>query len=183
MLKLVIPALEYWDERNQEFVTMKKDYTLRLEHSLISISKWEAKWHKAYIGDKNRTEDQALDYIRCMSLDGDPPPEVYIGFRPEHIKQINDYIDDPMTATYIPHFKTEGTGRRGDAITSELIYYWMVSYQIPVQFEKWHLNRLMTLIDVFNAKSKKQKKRPIRDIAEEYAKINAERRKKLGTTG
>lgn len=183
MLEIIIPGSEFWDPNTEEF-RKTKDYTLRLEHSLISISKWEAKWKKAFLNNKNRTEVEMLDYIRCMSISGDPPVDAYIGLNKEHIEKIREYIDDRMTATFVYHPPgSEGAPRSQDKLTSEVIYYQMISYGIPVQFEKWHINRLLTLIDVFNVKNSKQKKRPIGEILRSNAALNAKRRAELGTTG
>lgn len=183
MLELVIPASEYWDPYKEEFC-QTKECRLKLEHSLISISKWEAKWKKAFLNNKNRTEAEMLDYIRCMSVTGDPPVDAYVGMNETHIKQIKEYIDDRMTATFVYHAPGgEGQASQRDKLTSEIIYYQMISYNIPVQFERWHINRLLTLLDVFSVKNGKQKKRPIGEILRSNAALNAKRKAEWRTTG
>lgn len=184
MLEIIVPAGEFWNEIDQEF-HYTPERRLRLEHSLISISKWEARWHQAYLSRKEKTEEQILDYIRCMSIDKNVPMETFYSLSRENIKIIRAYIDEPMTATVIPKEVSEGNGGPGtkDTFTSELIYYYMISYQIPVQFEKWHLNRLLTLIHVFGMKNAPPKKRSMAQIMQSNAALNAKRRAKLGTRG
>lgn len=182
MLELTIPAGEIWDESKQEF-RQTREVKLKLEHSLISISKWEARWKKAYLKDREKTEEEVLDYICCMSIGTEITLDMLLMLTVEDIAKIKAYINDPMTATVIKHPPQEGGRPTGDTITSELIYYWMGSYQIPVQFEKWHLNRLLALIDLYNVKNNPPKKRSMRQIAQSYAELNAQRRKTLGTKG
>lgn len=182
MLEITIPAGEIWDERKEEF-RQTKEITLKLEHSLISISKWEARWKKAYLKNREKTDEEVLDYIRCMSIGPEPTLDTLMMLSAENVSQIKSYIDDPMTATVIKHPEQEGGKPTGDTVTSELIYYWMGTYQIPVQFEKWHLNRLLALIDLYNVKNNPPKKRSMREIAQSYSELNAARRKALGTKG
>ena len=151
MLQITIPPAELWDEKNEIFIT-SKGATLKLEHSLISISNWEMKWHMPYF-DEHKTEEQALDYIRCMTLNKELDPSVYLGLTPANIKAINEYMQDEMTATKIKDIKT-GSGRSSQSITSELIYYWMIQFGIPFTCEKWHINRLIMLIQNMYAPAK-----------------------------
>ena len=187
MLQITIPAAEsaeFWDEVNECFVTTpaKKEQTLQLEHSLVSLSKWESKWCKPYISKKDKTDEEALDYIKCMTVNRNVDPEVYERLTTENIKQINEYINAPMTATTISDRK--GGKVNNEVITAELIYYWMISLQIPVEkFEKWHLNRLITLIRVFDVKNGPQKKMSKREIMSRNAELNAARRQQLNTKG
>lgn len=180
MLQLTIPAREYWDERTQEFVNTR-EYSLELEHSLVSLSKWESKWHKAFLSKTPKTHEETLDYIRCMTLTPDVPPEVYNNLSRENVKMINEYIDDPMTATYISNEK-QSKGR-GETITAELIYYWMIALNIPFECQYWHLNRLIMLVRVCNVKNSPPKKMSKRDIASRNAALNAARRQQLNTKG
>ena len=142
MLQIRIPEFEGWDDKNEVFVN-KKAQNLTLEHSLVSISKWEAKYHKPFLSRDDKTEEETLDYVRFMTLTQNVDPEVYYRLTPDLINRIKDYIDDPMTATTI-NDKNKGSNR--EIITSELVYYWMVSFNIPFECQKWHFNRLITLI-------------------------------------
>ena len=180
MLRITIPAAELWDEVNQEFVTTKEQ-TLQLEHSLVSLSKWESKWNKAFLGKQEKTVEETLDYVRCMTITQNVKPDVYNRLTPENIKQINDYIDAPMTAT---HFSNERqSGGNYEIATSELIYYWMIALNIPFECQKWHLNRLLTLIKVCNIKNTPPKKMSRRDLMSRNAALNAARRKQFNTRG
>lgn len=180
MLNITVPATELYDEQNNEFI-ITKEQPLQLEHSLVSLSKWEAKWHKAFLTKVEKTEEEMRDYIRCMTITQNVNPDVYRCLSADNIQRIRDYIDDPMTATYISDDKTSKGGR--ETVTSELIYYWMISLNIPVEFQKWHLNRLITLIKVCNVKNSPHKKRSKKDIASQYASLNAARRKQFNTKG
>lgn len=157
MLTIIVPGKEDFDDNKQEFVTTKTT-KLVLEHSLISISKWEAKWHRPFLNNSNRTTEELIDYIKCMTITQNVDPEVYNHLSDENITQIKDYLEDPMTATTFggDNLRKNEKKGRGRIITSELIYYWMISLQIPIEFEKWHINRLMTLIRVCNEENKAQ---------------------------
>lgn len=182
MLRITIPGTEYWDEKKERFFYTRETH-LQLEHSLVSISKWEAKWHKPFIDNKDLTGEQIVDYIRCMTLTQNVDPNVYYQIDEDNLNKIKAYIDDPMTATWFS--KTVGPPKRKEIVTSEIIYYWMIKLNIPVEFQKWHINRLITLIKVFEAKDDTQSGKKInkRQIAQEYAAINAARRKALNTKG
>lgn len=180
MLQLTIPAREYWDERTQEFVNTR-EYSLELEHSLDSLSKWESKWHKAFLTKQPKTYEETIDYIRCMTLTPGIPPDAYNHLSRENIKTINEYIDNPMTATYISEQKN--SKGRSETVTSELIYYWMVALNIPFECQYWHLNRLITLVRVCNIKQSPPKKMSKRDIASRNAALNASRKQQLNTRG
>lgn len=180
MLTITIPASEMWDEKNEKFIEIK-ECTLQLEHSLISLSKWESKWCKPFLFTKEKTEEETLDYVRCMTLTTRVSPEVYYGLTSENIKAINTYIEAPMTATC---FRADRNGRGNrEIVTSELIYYWMIALNIPFECQKWHLNRLLTLIRVCNIKNQPAKKMSRREIMSRNAALNAARRKQLGTNG
>lgn len=181
MLQITIPSRELWDESTNEFV-ITKEQTLQLEHSLISISKWESKWQKAFLTKQEKTHEETIDYVKCMTLNQNVDPNVYNYLTNENIRQINSYIDAPMTATYFSEEKG-GRGGRSEQITSELIYYWMIALQIPFECQKWHLNRLLTLVRVCNIKNQPPKKRSRREIMSRNAALNAARRKQLNTKG
>ncbi len=179
MLKITIPSQEFWSEEKQEFCYVKET-TIQLEHSLVSLSKWESKWHKPFLKDEEKTVEETIDYIRCMTLTQNVNPDVFRYITEEVMQQVSDYIEDPMTATW---FSKKLKPPNRDIITSEVIYYWMVALQIPFECQKWHLNRLITLIRVCDEMNAPKKKRSARQIAMENAKINAARRKALHTKG
>lgn len=179
---ITIPGSEeLWDDRLQEFLPATKPTTITIEHSLVSLSKWEAKWHKAYLGYQEKTEEEVLDYIKCMTLETDVDPEVYRRLSAETVMEIRDYIEDPMTATTFNNQESRGSR---EIITSEVIYYQMIALKIPVEFQYWHLNRLFTLIKVCSIKNDpKPKKMPRAEAARQRAALNAKRRAALKTRG
>jgi hypothetical protein len=180
MLRLHIPSVELWDEQNQEFI-QTKEQTLQLEHSLVSLSKWESKWCKPFLSNKEMTEDETIDYIRCMTLTQNVPPETYKYIQDPQIKEVVDYIKAPMTATW---FSDEKNKRRSkEIVTAELIYFWMFSLNIPLDCQKWHLNRLLTLIKVCDIKNAPPKKMSKRATASKYAALNAARRQQYNSKG
>ena len=180
MLQITIPACEQWDEATNEFVYTKAQ-TLQSEHSLISISKWESKWNKAFLSKNEKTYEETVDYIKCMTITQNVDPSVYLRLTNENIEQINQYIDAPMTATYFMEDDDKKPSR--ETITAELIYYWMIALNIPFECQKWHLNRLLTLVKVCNIKNAPPKKRSKGDIMRRNAKLNAARRAKHHTRG
>lgn len=182
MLTINIPAGELFDDDKGEFITSKAQ-TLCLEHSLVSISKWESKWHKPFLNDKEqKTHKETIDYIRCMTITQNVDPNCYYFLTNKNILDVKAYIDDSMTATWFSEKKTSSSKR---IITSEVIYYWMVALQIPFECKKWHLNRLLTLIKVCNEENKPQNKKHKnkRDFLASRAALNAARKKQLGTRG
>jgi hypothetical protein len=180
MLQITIPSAEFWDERKHEFVQVKEQ-TLQMEHSLLSLSKWEAKWNKPFLTDKPKTDEEVLDYIKCMTITQNVSPETYLRLTKDNITKINEYIGASMTATTFSEDKTRKPNR--EIVTSELIYYWMIAMNIPPEYQKWHLNRLMTLIRVCSIKNQPPKKRSAKDVASSNASLNAARRKQLNTKG
>ena len=187
MLQIVIPARpkqEYWDEERERFVyeEAKKECVLQLEHSLISLSKWESKWHKSFLSKKDKkTREETIDYIKCMTLTQNVDPSVYDRITNENVKQINEYISNPMSAA---HFPEEPKGKiNNEPIIADLIYYWMVTLNIPFTCEKWHLNRLIALIRVCNIKNAPPKKTSARDIMSRNAAINEANKKRFKTRG
>ena len=179
MLTLSISAKEYWDEQIEEFI-YPEEKTIQLEHSLVSLAKWEAKWHKPFLTREEKTHEEIKDYIRFMTITQNVKPELYDHLTAEHYRQINEYIDDPMTATW---FSKDQRRSNGKQVTAELIYYWMIALNIPVEFQKWHLNRLLTLIKVCNIEQQPGKKMSQKEILRNNAAINAARRAKLHTKG
>lgn len=180
MLQITIPGFEYYDELNGKIVTVKGQ-DLQLEHSLVSISKWESKWKKPFLGNESKTRAETIDYIRCMTLTQNVKPDVYQGITYENIKKVNEYISDPMTATTFRNNSRKGGS--GSVITSEIIYYWMISLEIPMECQRWHLNRLLTLVRVCDEKSQPGKKMSKNDVMSQYRSLNAARRSRYGTRG
>lgn len=180
MLQITIPARELWDEAKNEFI-YTKECTLQLEHSLISLSKWESKWCKAFFSKEPKTQEETLDYIKCMTLTPNVKDEIYACLSNDNVTEINKYIEAPMTATFFSQDKGGKPNR--EQITSELIYYWMIALTIPFECQKWHLNRLLTLIRVCNIKNHPPKKMSKREIMSRNSALNAARRKQLNTKG
>ena len=179
-LTINIPGKDLYDEKNSCFVTIRPT-TIVLEHSLLSISKWESKWHKAYFSRETKTEEEAFDYIRCMCLAQNVDPNVFKAIDAESAKKISDYIADPMTATTIHNIDKKPSR---DIITNELIYFWMTDFGIPFDpCEKWHINRLFTLIQVASAKNQPPKKMGRKDMLNQRNLLNAQRRAKYHTRG
>lgn len=180
MLQITVPGIDGWDEIKEEFVTLK-DTTLVLEHSLISISKWESKWHKPFLTKDEKTPEQVNDYVRCMTINPNVPDEVYNRLTRQNIADVLAYINDPMTATTI----TERGGKKfsREIVTSELIYYWMVALEIPFECQKWHINRLMMLIQICSIKNQPDKKMSRKSTMQQNAALNAARRQKAHSRG
>ena len=180
MLTITIPATEEFDEIRGEFL-YTKEQTLQLEHSLISISKWESKWCKPFLGKQDKTHEEVIDYIKCMTLNNNVSDRVYACLTQDNLTAINNYIGAPMTATTFSDSKNSKANR--EIVTAELIYYWMIALQIPFECQKWHLNRLLTLIRVCNVKNAPPKKMGKRATTSHYAQLNAARRQQLNTRG
>ena len=180
MLQITIPGIELWDE-SREIFTQTKEQTLQLEHSLVSLSKWESKWGKAFLSKQEKTYEETIDYIKCMTITQNVDPNVYNCLSKSIIDKITEYIEAPMTATYFS--KEQSSGNSREQVTSELIYYWMIALNIPFECQKWHLNRLLTLIRVCNIKNQPPKKMSKRAIMSRNAALNAARRKQLNTRG
>ena len=179
-LILTVPEREFYDEKTGRFISTKKT-VLQLEHSLLSITKWESKWHKPYLSKIEKTEEESFDYIRCMCLNKDVDPNVFRALGPKQAQMIADYINNPMTATTI---KRKENRPSKEIITNELVYYWMTNFSIPFDpCEKWHFNRLMTLIEIASIKSQPAKKMGKNQAARERSALNAQRRAKFNTRG
>lgn len=180
MLEITIPKGEEWDEVNEQFVYTDEVH-LVLEHSLLSISKWESKWEKPFFSRKDKTLEEALDYIRCMTITKNVNPETYFLLSEENLNDINNYIQKKMTATT---FSNLGHRPSREIVTSEIIYYQMVTLGIPFECEKWHINRLLTLIKVCSIKNNPKKKRIGKhELASRNRALNAARKAKLHTHG
>ena len=183
MLRITIPAKELWDEEKEEFISTK-EHTLDLEHSLVSISKWESKWHKPFLSNDTKTNEEILDYIRCMTITQNVDPDVYNNIPIDIQEEIQEYINDKRTATWFNEDQnSKKSGRNSEQITSELIYYWMIAQNIPIKCEKWHLNRLLTLVQVCNIKNAPPKKMGKNSIMSRNASLNAARRKRVNSKG
>lgn len=188
MLTIIIPRVRLWDSKEEVFVS-SKEQTLSLEHSLVSISKWEAKWRKPFLSDDKKTNEQTLDYIKCMTLTQNVDDVVYNALTKKNLEDVSNYIDNKMSATWFSEpKKSSDAGGKKEIITSEVIYYWMVSFNIPFECQKWHLNRLLTLIKVCNAKNKAAnggKKGGVnkKEIMANNTELNKIRRQQLGTSG
>lgn len=180
MLTIVVEGTEMFDDSKQEFVT-EGDVTLELEHSLVSLSKWESIYEKPFLGTNEKTNEELIGYIKAMVLNPKIPVEVFSRLSEDNINEINDYIDAKMTATWFS--EAPGAPQSRDIITAEVIYYWMITFQIPFECENWHLNRLFTLIRVCNIKQAKPKKMSRAEMAARNRTLNAQRREQLGSKG
>ena len=174
MLSITIPEVELWDEVNHEFINIEGG-TLQLEHSLASLYDWESKWHKPFLSKEPHSYEETMDYVRCMILNKDANQELCKYLTSQNIEEINKYIEDPMTATWFSKDRTAPANK--SVITAEIIYYWMVTLNIPQECQYWHLNRLMTFIRVCNEKNKPPKKMSKKDLLDRHRIINEARRK------
>jgi len=178
VLRLHVTTAEDYVEATQEFVA-KSSVVLELEHSLVSVSKWESKWEIPFLSSEDKTEEQILDYVRMMYLGEDFPDQVVPKMTRAHFDSINDYINKKMTATW---FRNEPSGPSREIVTAELIYYWMIALSIPFECQHWHLSRLLTLIRVCNIKNNPEKK-GVRQSMADRRRLNQERKAQLGTKG
>lgn len=180
MLEITIPEHELFNETTNEFITVKPQ-TIKLEHSLVSVSKWESKWKKPFLDQKKKTREETIDYIRCMTITQNVSPLVYAGLSSKNIEEVAAYIEDSQTATWFTD-TNKPQGQR-EATTSELIYYWMVAFNIPMECQKWHLSRLLTLIKICNIKNQKPKKMGKKAVMSDNRALNAARRARLNSKG
>jgi len=180
MLKLTVPGVEHFDEATQEFVNVG-DTVLELEHSLVSLSKWESIYEKPFLGATEKTTEEVVGYIRAMILTPEVPEEIFSRLTEANLSEINEYIDAKMTATWFN--EAPGAPKSREIVTSELVYYWMVTFAIDWEAQYWHLNRLFTLIRVCNVKNAKPKKMSRSEIAARNRELNAQRKAQLGTKG
>ena len=179
MLQITIPEIEMYDELNEEFIEIPET-VLRLEHSLVSVSKWEAKWKKPFLDQKPKTDAETRDYVRCITLTQNVDTKVYLGLGHDQMEQINQYINTEQTATW---FSKDAKPPSREIVTSELLYYVMCAYQIPWEAQKWHLSRLLTLIRIASIKNQPEKKMPKNAVLSRNRALNAARRKKHHTKG
>lgn len=180
MLQITIPGRELFDDKTQEFFELKPT-TIELEHSLVSLSKWEQTFEKPFLGSDKKTTEETLGYVEAMTLTEGIDPTVYFRLSDDNIKAINAYIDAKMSATWFR--ETVGQTRSREVITSELIYYWMTALNVPMACETWHLNRLFTFIKVINEKNKPQKKMSKAELAARNRDLNAQRKAQLQSAG
>ena len=184
MLSLKIEEVELWDEESQEF-RYSPERILHLEHSLLSISKWEAEHHKPFFLKDSKTNQEIFDYVKAMilDLDDDEKDEVMRFINKKHIDKINAYLEDSQTATWFGKNTSKKNKKSGEVVTSELIYYWLVALQIPFEVEKWNFNRLLTLIEICNIKNEKPKNIPRKELYSRNTALNELRRKQMNTHG
>lgn len=180
MLRIEIVIAESFNDDTQEFIT-EDSKELHLEHSLVSLSKWESKWEKPFLGNKDVTSDELLDYIKCMTLN-DVDDDIYNELTQKNVDDIAEYIQGSHTATTISGSGGKKKNSR-EVVTSELIYYWMVAHRIPFECQYWQLNRLMTLVQICNVQNQPEKKMSKRELLERNKTLNAERRAKYNTKG
>jgi hypothetical protein len=181
VLQLTIPDREFFDDEKQEFVVLKGD-TVQLEHSLVSLSKWESKWHKPFLGQYKKTDEEVIDYIRCMTITQNISINLYKNLPQEVFSKILNYIEDPMTATWFS--KHENASKKDTSvITNEIIYYQMILYGVPVEFQKWHLNRLLTLLKVCKVKNERPKKMGAKEVMNQNRALNTLRRTQTNSKG
>ena len=180
MLKITIPSIELYDEESETF-TSSKEQTLVLEHSLVSLSKWESKWHKPFLTKEPKTVEETIDYIKCMTTTQNVDDSVYKYITNENLGLVREYIESEMTATKFSKDDKKTTSR--EIITAEIIYYWMIALNIPFECQKWHLDRLVTLINVCNIKNAPSRKVNKRELMSRNAALNASRRNALRSKG
>ena len=180
MLTIIVPGTELFNEDTKEFTT-SEDFVLNLEHSLISLSKWESLFEKPFLGKDPKTDFEVLSYIECMAISTGIPSDLYSRLSTENLEAVNTYINAKMTATWFSEDKKSRPSK--EIVTAEVIYYWMISLTIPMECENWHLNRLFTLIRVCNQKNAPPKKMSARELAARNRELNAQRRVQLNTRG
>lgn len=180
MLNIIVKGGELFDEKVNEFILLE-DIELQLEHSLLSLSKWESKFSKPFLSENDKTPEEILSYIKCMTLNENVNDLVFLRLSQENLEAINTYINSPQSATTFG--KMPQKGGRGETITSELIYYWMIAFNIPFSCENWHINRLFSLIRICNIKNAPAKKMSRTELAERNRALNAQRKAQLNTSG
>lgn len=179
MLQLLVPVSESFDEATSTFI--ENTFLLELEHSLVSLSKWESKFEKPFLSDQDKTTEETLWYIQAMTLTPNVPPEIFLKLSEKNVEAINEYINGKQTATWFTDHAPRGASR--EIVTAEIIRYWMISLNIPIEFENWHLNRLFTQIKVVNEKNAPKKKMSRAEQIAQQRKLNSERLAKMKTTG
>ena len=182
MIRILLPEKELYDEVNNKFVYLPSR-ELILEHSLVSISKWESKWHKSFLNTDDKSFDEVMDYIKCMCVEELEDENDLYRLSEENVSDINAYIQDSMTATTFSDFSDNKNTKSREIITSEIIYYWMIANNIPFECQYWHLNKLLTLIKVCSIKNSPEKKMRTSEILSRNKALNAARRKKMNSKG
>lgn len=181
MLTIIIPGDELWDNDTERF-TYTDDVVLEFEHSLVSLSKWEAKFHKLFLSNTEPSEEEQIGYVEAMLVTPGIPRETLLRLTEDDVERIGAYINDPMTATTVSEIQ-QNQPKSSERISSELVYFWMSQYQIDKECEHWHLNRLFTLIKVHHAKLQKPQKMNKQKQIQSMAELNAARRAKTGSKG
>jgi len=182
MLTVIVSGDEIFNEETSEFSSVG-DFVLELEHSLLSLSKWESKFEKPFLGKDEKTAEELMWYVRAMILNPIYPSDLFARLSRENLDEINAYIESKQSATTFGHMPEHRTRGRAETITSELIYYWLVAFNIPFETETWHLNRLFSLIRICNIKQSKPTKMSRNEVAQRNRELNAQRRAQLGTSG
>lgn len=180
MLTITIPQVELYDEQTNRFI-IRKAQTIQMEHSLVSIAKWEAKWQKPFLTKEEKTTEEMIDYLHCMTITQNVDPNVFRTIPDSVFAKIKEYMESPMTATTIRNDPNQRPNR--EIITSEIIYYWMISLNIPMEYQKWHIKRLLMLIQVCNIKNAPPKKMSQKELLKRNRELNAARLKKFGSRG
>jgi hypothetical protein len=180
MLTIIVELQEAFNEHSQEFVSSKV-YPLDLEHSLVSLAKWESKWEKPFLSETPKTAEETLWYITAMTLTPDVPDEIYHMLSNDNLHAVNDYINAKMTATWFAKKPNKSSSR--EVITAELVYFWLITLDIPFECQHWHLNRLLTLVQVCNEKNKKPNAVGPKEAAARRGSLNAERKAKSNSQG
>jgi len=181
VLTITVPGIQLWDEVLEEF-TNAEGFILELEHSLVSLSKWESFYEKPFLASEAKTTEETISYIKFMILNPNFPPEVFSRLSDENLSEINTYIDAKMTATWFTD-TAPAAKKSAEVITAELIYYWMITFHIPIEFQYWHLNRLFTLIKICNVKNTPPKKMSRSEILAQNRSLNEQRKAQMGTKG
>lgn len=184
MLTLEIEPVEYYNDETETFES-RGGGTIRLEHSLLAMSKWEMRWKRPFLHAPPETSEELIHYIKCMSVDGEIPEELIYGLTTSQVRQVSDYLADPATASSVTSRQKDSKSK--EQTTTELIYYWMVALQIPFECETWHINRLLMLVRICNIKNRqadpKAPKMSQDEIVQDYRRENERRRAMLGTKG
>lgn len=183
MITIHVKPNELFDDQNEEFIRLDHEQVLNLEHSLASIQKWESKWHKSFLGTKDKTSEEVIDYVRCMTLNENVDEKAYLFISDADLSRIIEYLRDPMTATTFTVDEKKNDPMAKSIITSELIYYYMITLNIPSEYRFWHISQLITLIRVISIKNTPKKKQSKREILSRYDKLNEERKRRLNTRG
>ncbi len=170
---------EFFNDLTEKFIQVEPR-TYRLQHSLVSLSKWESVWRKSFHNTDKRTFAEQTDYLKHMMVTQNVSDTELLVLMSLYGSEINAYINDPHTATTFGGIQT--SSGRNEIITSELIYYWMINYNIPIECQRWHLNRLLTLIRVFTVKNSKTKK-TLNETYRSNSELNAARRELLNSKG